>query len=203
MISSAYSSRASTGVSTALRLVGLVDRERVVRDQLVRARRRCGRAARRGSARRAPRGTRRRAAGTTRRARGAAGRGTSSGRSRRVRGRPHNHPFARITRLPEEWPPPTEGTVERCARRREAYVPARPTLPSSATPPTAAAPARCGRPATQTVFGEGAASGGRDASSASSRATRRTWRGGPFVGPAGRVLDEALEPPASTATTPT
>ena len=35
MISSTHWSRASTGVSTRLRLVGLVDRERVVRDQLV------------------------------------------------------------------------------------------------------------------------------------------------------------------------
>ena len=34
MISSAHWSRASTGVSTRVRLVGLVDRERVVRDQV-------------------------------------------------------------------------------------------------------------------------------------------------------------------------
>ena len=56
---------------------------------------------------------------------------------------------------------------------------------------------------TQTVFGEGAADRDGRSSSASSPATRRTRRGGPFVGPAGRVLDEALELAGIDRSTPT
>ena len=86
------------GHEHGLRLVRLVDRQRVVRDQLARACRRCARAARRGSARRAPRGRRRRAGGTTRRASSARrARPTASSGSRRRLGR------ASLPREPRGW----------------------------------------------------------------------------------------------------
>ena len=118
--------------------------------------------------------------------------GASSGMSRRcVVGRTtirlKNHACR------EEWPPPTEGTVRVMPESAATYVPARPTLPKLRE---AAADCR-GLPALGDRDADGlrrrAPRRRRRCSSASSPATRRTWQGRPFVGPAGRFLDEALE----------
>jgi uracil-DNA glycosylase len=95
--------------------------------------------------------------------------------------------------FPEEWPPPTEGIVRVMAAHSAAsYVPGRPTLPKLRE--TAAGCRACPlwETGTQTVFGEGSATAAAFFVG-EQPGDQEDLAGRPFVGPAGRLLDEALE----------
>src|SRR6478609_10584190 len=91
----------------------------------------------------------------------------------------------------EEWPPPTEGIIRVMTDSAARYLPTRPTLPKLRAAAAGCKACPLWETATQTVFGEGAA----DADLAfvgEQPGDREDLEGRPFVGPAGKLFDEAL-----------
>jgi uracil-DNA glycosylase family protein len=96
-------------------------------------------------------------------------------------------------RFPEEWPPPTEGIVRvMSADSAASYVPDRPTLPKLREAAAGCRACPLWETATQTVFGEGSATAAA-LFVGEQPGDQEDLAGRPFVGPAGRLLDEALE----------
>jgi len=99
---------------------------------------------------------------------------------------------AKNQRSGEEWPPPTEGIIRVMTDSAARYLPARPTLPKLRTAAASCRACPLWETATQTVFGEGAATAAA-LFVGEQPGDQEDLAGRPFVGPAGRLLDEALE----------
>ena len=92
----------------------------------------------------------------------------------------------------EEWPPPTEGIVRVMADSAARYVPASPTLPKLRAAAAGCRACPLWETGTQTVFGAGRATAAA-LFVGEQPGDQEDLAGRPFVGPAGRLLDEALE----------
>jgi uracil-DNA glycosylase len=94
---------------------------------------------------------------------------------------------------PGEWPPPSEGIVTTGLNESAAdWIPKRPSLTALRNAAADCRACPLWETGTQTVFGEGAAKA-QAMFVGEQPGDQEDRQGRPFVGPAGRVLDEALE----------